>query len=823
MATGALQPYRILDLTTRDGWLAGKLLADLGATVIKVEPPGGDPGRGVGPFANDVPAPENALAWWAYNRGKQSVVLDLSSAEGRAAFLKLAEDADAVLESFEPGRLEALGLGPAELLAVNPSLVLTRVTPFGQTGPYAGLAANDLVLSAIGGAAWLIGDEDRAPVRVTAPQCYRHAAAEAALHTAVALFHAASTGEGQAIDVSAQTAVVRTLMDGFTHAYTDGRRLRREKLGEPSEHTPFRSLFRCADGYVIASIGMGGGLGAYRAWAQGEGDAVPAFFAAISDATLANKAALYAAMSPELVAQLTGWLDGFFAERTRKALVATATTHRLQIFGVNTLADLLGDEQLEARGYYQAVVPAGRDAPVRHPSVWAHFSRTPLAETAAAPGLDQHGDQVRAGATPRPRPPAAGQGGGRGDVFGGLKVWDASWVGVGPLTTRYLGDYGATVVRTESARSLDVLRRIGPFKDGKPGINRSQFFAEFNASKLGMGVNFATPEGHEVGLRLAAWADVVVESFSPGVMERLGLGYESLRAANPSIVMLSTSMNGQTGPRRTFSGFGSGLIAMAGFVDLTGWPDRPPSAPYGAYTDFVAQRFCGTALVAALDHRRRTGEGQHIDVSQFEASAQLLAPYLLDAEVNGRVLTRNGNRDADAAPHGIFRCRDEDGLDRWVAIAVETEAQWSALGRRMGSPGWAADPRFAALAGRKAHEDELEALLSAWTADKTSAEVFQRLQPEVPAAPVQTGEDLLRDPQLRHRGYLHTLHHAEVGDTRYEGSQAIASITPAYPRKAAPAFGADTVQVLRDFLGYRAEEIEALIAKGAVELEGPAL
>jgi crotonobetainyl-CoA:carnitine CoA-transferase CaiB-like acyl-CoA transferase len=291
---------------------------------------------------------------------------------------------------------------------------------------------------------------------------------------------------------------------------------------------------------------------------------------------------------------------------------------------------------------------------------------------------------------------------------------------------------------------------------------------------------------------------------------------------NPSIVMLSTSMNGQTGPRRNFSGFGSGLAGLTGFVELTGWPDRTPCTPYGAYTDFVAQRFCGTALAAALDHRRRTGEGQFIDVSQYEAAAQFLAPFLLDAEVNGRVLSRNGNRDLNAAPHGIFRCRDQDGLDRWVAIAVETDAQWSAFVRRIGAPPWTSEPRFATLAGRKANEDELEALVGAWTAGKTAAEVFERLQPEVPAAPVATNLDLLDDPQLRHRGYLHTLHHAVVGDIPYEGSQAIASATPAYPRKAAPAFGADTVQVLREFLGYGADEIEALIAKGAVELQAPA-
>lgn len=826
---GALQPYRILDLTSHRGWFASRLLADLGATVIKVEPPGGDPGRLLGPFVDNTPDPEGALQWWAYNRGKRSVTLDLGSASGREMFLKFAAQADAVVESFNPGQMEEWGIGLEPLLTANPRMVLTRITPFGQTGPYAGFAASDLILSAIGGAAWLAGDTDRAPVRVTAPQYFLHASAEAALHTTIALFHAASTGEGQQIDVSAQAATVRTLMDGFTHAYTDGRLLRREKLGEPSVYSPFRSLFRCADGAVIVAASSGAGLGGLRAWAVEDGEQIPDFFARISREDLTAKGQIFVSRPPELVALITAWLDAFFAKRTRAVLVAEGMKRGLLISGINTLADILKDEQLVARSYYQPVRQAGRETAVHYPSVWAHLSRTPLLDTPAAPRVGEHNEQAwkhqtgLGDETFETRAPRGNDMSGirSGNVFAGLKVWDTSWVGVGPLTTRYLGDYGATVIRTESARSLDVLRRVGPFKDGVPGINRSQFFAEFNPSKLGMGVNFATPEGREVGLRLATWADVVVESFSPGVMERLGLGYDVLKAVNPSIVMLSTSMNGQTGPRRSFSGFGNGLAAMAGFVDLTGWPDRTPSTPYGAYTDFVAQRFCGTALVAALDYRRRTGEGQYIDVSQYEAATQLLAPFLLDVEVNGRTLTRNGNRDLNAAPHGIFRCRDQNGLDRWVAIAVQTQAQWSAFVRRIGAPAWTSDPKFATLAGRKANEDELEALVGALTADKTAAEVFEQLQPEVPAAPVQTSNDLLEDPQLRHRGYLHVLHHAEVGDVPYEGSQAIASATPAYPRKAAPVFGADTVHVLRDLLGYEPDEIEALIARGAVELQGP--
>lgn len=391
-AAGALQPYRILDLTTHRGWLAGRLLADLGATVIKIEPPGGDAGRKLGPFADDVADPEGALAWWAYNRGKRSATLDLGTARGRDLLLKLAAGADAVLESFDPGQMEAWGLGLAPLLAANPRLVLTRITPFGQTGPYAGFAASDLILSALGGSAWLAGDEDRAPVRVTAPQFFLHASAEAAVHTTAALFHAASTGEGQQIDVSAQAATVRTLMDAVPQAHTGGRLMRREALGKPSEYSPLRSLFRCADGVVIAIVSSGAVFTGYREWAREEGDPIPDFLEAIREDLPAGGEMF--ADQPELVELLTGWFDGFFARRTREALVAGGTARKLRISGVNTLADILQDEQLEDRGFYQPVRHAGRDSAVRYPSVWARLTGTPLLDTPAAPRIGEHNEQV---------------------------------------------------------------------------------------------------------------------------------------------------------------------------------------------------------------------------------------------------------------------------------------------------------------------------------------------------------------------------------------------------------------------------------------------
>jgi benzylsuccinate CoA-transferase BbsF subunit len=402
-------------------------------------------------------------------------------------------------------------------------------------------------------------------------------------------------------------------------------------------------------------------------------------------------------------------------------------------------------------------------------------------------------------------------------ILAGIKVWDAAWVGVGPLTSKYLADYGATVVHTETALRLDVLRNAPPFRDGIPGINRSQFFADYNSSKYGLGLDLKQPRGREVALRLAGWADVVVESFSPGVMGQLGLSYDVLAEVNPALIMLSTSMNGQTGPRRAFAGFGTVMAAMAGFSEITGWPDRGPGSPYGAYTDFVSPRFAALSLLAALDHRRRTGEGQYIDVAQYEASVQLHAPWLLDLEVNGRVITRDGNRSPAAAPHGIYRCQDEDGRERWVAIAVEDDAQWAAFVAAIGSPRWALDPRFRTLRGRKEHEDDLDAHVSVWTSSHRSTEIFYRLQPDVPAAPVHDARDLHQDPQIQFRQYFRELEHTVMGPMLYEGRQAELSLTPPVLSKAAPCLGEDSRLVLAELLRLGDAEIEELISLKVVE------
>lgn len=397
-------------------------------------------------------------------------------------------------------------------------------------------------------------------------------------------------------------------------------------------------------------------------------------------------------------------------------------------------------------------------------------------------------------------------------VLEGVKVADFSWVGVGPLSVKYLADHGATVVHIESTTHPETLRLAPPFRDNIPGINRSGFFANYNTSKYGVSLNLAHPKGREIARRLIMWADIVAESYTPGVMARWGLDYESVRRFKPEVIYLSTCQMGQTGPHAGHPGYGTALSALAGFYHITGWPDREPAGPYGAYTDFLNFRLGGIAILAALEYRRRTGRGQYIDLSQLEGALQFIAPLILDYTVNGRVAGRQGNRAPDAAPHGAYPCKGED---RWCVIAVYTDQQWEALREAMGDPPWARDERFQTLLGRKRHEEELDGHIAGWTRGKTPEEVMTLLQGRgVPAGVVERPEDLFNDPQLRHRGHFVVLHHSEIGPHSYDGIPFKLSKTPGRLRMPAPCLGEHNRFVYREFLGLTDAEIDALEAEG---------
>ncbi|MFI4974794.1 MAG: CaiB/BaiF CoA transferase family protein [Caulobacterales bacterium] len=396
--------------------------------------------------------------------------------------------------------------------------------------------------------------------------------------------------------------------------------------------------------------------------------------------------------------------------------------------------------------------------------------------------------------------------------FDGLKVLDLAWVVAGPAVGRVLADYGATVVRLESSVRVEIARVMGPYPGGVIDPQRCALYDTCNTGKLGMAIDLAQEAGRDVVRDLAAWADVVVESFMPGQLNRWGLGADALRAINPRLVGLSTSLMGQTGPYSALAGFGNIGAAMAGFQSVVGHEDSPPIGPFGPYTDYVAPRFSLVALLAALDHRRRTGEGCWLDVSQAEAGIQFLAAEVAAGAATGRYARPMGNRDAHASPNGVFRCAGEDD---WIAISVAGDAEWSRLAALIG--GDALDGAFATFQGRKAEEDRLEALISRWTADRAAPALEAELQALGVAAHVAArSEDMVADPQLEARGHWVRLPHPLGGESVVESSRFTLSETPAQYLRPAPHFGRDARQVLLDILGYEEHRFAELDAAGVL-------
>jgi benzylsuccinate CoA-transferase BbsF subunit len=393
-------------------------------------------------------------------------------------------------------------------------------------------------------------------------------------------------------------------------------------------------------------------------------------------------------------------------------------------------------------------------------------------------------------------------------------VLDFSWFGAAPLGTKILADHGAEVIRVESMARPDLLRLAGSshFRDYTPDINGSGFFNDFNSSKYGITLNLNHPEGVVIAKRLVALSDVVIDSFTRRAMRKWGLYYDDLVQIKPEIIVVSAAQQGHTGPHADYLGFGYNLQALAGINHLTGYPDGYPLGTSVNYPDFVLPMFVASVIMSALLYRRHTGTGQHIDLSQYQAMASTLGPMLMDYMVNGRIAARTGGRSATAAPHGVYRCQ---GDDRWCVIAVCTEDEWAALCRVMGHPAWSQEARFHTMASRLQHVEALDALLHAWTRQHTPEHVMHLLQSAgVAAGVVQNAADLLEhDPQLRHRGHYHLLHHPVTGPTLYMGPSFLLSATPAALRPA-PCLGQHNADVYGALLGMNAAEMARYTAEG---------
>lgn len=762
-----LEHLRVLDLADERGLLCGRLLADLGADVVQVEPLDGSPAR------------ERALYWETFAAGRRGIALDL---DGDLSVLRdLAARADILVTSWDTAFLRDRGLDADTLCAGNPRLVYTSVTAFGRTGPKAGYADCDLVVWAAGGPLDPHRDGDRPPLRISVPQAYLHASADAAAGALIAVLARHATGRGQVVDVSAQASVglatlSRVLADPVGDDHPEWHPLPRTDQSGSGAATPnSMKKWSCRDGLVELHLSMGPAAGTFTnnlfGWLRAEG-------AVTDDIAAWDWRALPDQLSTSDIERARAAVRAFLLTKTKAEVLDAAIKHRLLCMAIYDVADVYHSAHLAERHFWSTVDINGVE--VRIPGRIAHVTDGPQPTVRRpAPRLGEHDPAavLTSWTPPRPSPVAA--------PVSELKVLDLSWVVAGPLIGRALADFGATVVRVESSTRPETARLMQPFYGGVAGPENSALYGNCNAGKLGLTVDLKSDRGRALVRKLAAWADVVVESFSPGQLARWGLSYRELSAANPALVMVSTSIAGQTGPWSALAGFGNVGSSLSGFQHLVGWPDRVPTGPFGPYTDYLGPRLALATLLAALEHCGRTGKGMHIDVAQVEAGVFFLSPQVAHYGLDGTVATRRGNDDEVHHPHGVYPCRD----GRYVAIAARTDVERAML-----------------------PED-----LTAWTSARDASAVERELQAlGVPAHVSASSADVTRDPQLAHRGHLVALPHERHGTAYVEGPRYLLSDTPGRVTRPAPMLGQDTDTVLATILGYDETTIRDLYEGGVL-------
>ncbi len=784
--------------------MAGYLLAQLGAEVIHVEPPDGSSARRMPPFDERAGHEGESLFWQAFAAGTQSIAVAIDTPEGRDRLNDLAAEADVLIESG------ASDIDLQALRAANPRLVTVKISAFGPDGPKAGYAASDITVWASAGPLALTRDPGTGqPLAMGIPQAFHQAAMDGAVGALIALTARGPDGAGQHVEVSAQQSNLLCTLFGHLAAPVNHDNYAMANAGMSKKDLDLsgsgsrtnKTFWQVRDGVVEMHIGIGTAAGRFSnalfKWLGSIGEC-PDQFAGWDWVTLPDRIRADE-LSMDDVERARAHVEPILARYTKNEMVEIAEKNGLMMAPILTTADLLESPQLVQRAFFARVAESGLQLPKPFGT-----SGAPRTELAAAPRLDEHAE------TARPAASAAQPVTGR--PLEGLKVLDLAWVIAGPLVGRTLADFGATVIRVESSKRVDTARVLGPFPNGDYNPQASASYDSCNLGKLGLSLDLSREDAREIVRDLAKWADVVVESFLPGQMEKFGLDYASLSAINPGLIMLSSSLTGQTGPTARLPGFGNIGAALSGMKQMVVAADGTPLGPYGPYTDYIAPRFGLLALLTALDVRKRTGEGCHLDLSQTETAVTLLAPQLLDFQVNGRVAVANGNRDGRFAPSGVFRSAGED---KWVAITARDDDEWSRMAGLIGGP--AQDDRFADLAGRKAHEDELEKIVEGWTSAQSPAEAEAALQAlGVPAHRVSDTYDIAEDPQLAHRGSLLKVEQPIAGETVVDASRFSLSETPPHYGRHAPRYGEDNEQVLGEILGYPQERIEQLQEAGAL-------
>lgn len=811
MVKQALAGIRVVELATGvAGPYCGKLLAGLGAEVTKVEPPEGDETRREGPFPGDVPHPERSGLFLHLNTRKRGMVLDLSGEEGRAALGEVISGlgADVLILSHKPSALASLGIHLEDLRARFPRLVIVDITTFGLFGPYAEFKGGELIAYAASGYMNLTGDPNRKPIKAYGSLIHYQAGVHAAVGALAALFAREATGEGQIVDVSVTEAGTFLLGGVEQVAYFYGRIERRNGtrlLGFSREHSYPSTIRPCKDGFVHCH----------------SNNRYPDLLGALIPHPRL--------LDPELLSAMMGHadeideiMDEWLRDKERKEVVRRAQELRLPFTEVMTPGEVLEDQHHKERGSFVTIDHPG-SGPVTQPGAPFRMHGTPWM-VGPAPMLGQQTDEIlREVRTSRPesgtghQPTSFAKDARSRRPLDGVRVLDFTTAVAGPIATAILADLGADVIKVEApfSRPLRASGTAPPREGGDDkSYNRMMLFNQLNHGKRGISLDVSRPEGREIFLRLAAKSDVVVENFAPRVLGNLGVDYGQLRQAREDIILVSMPAFGLTGPYRDRTSYGPGIDAMSGLSHLTGYPDGPPMKPGNFFCDQNAGVHAAFATMAALWHRRKTGEGQHVELPMIEGEFQILGDAYIDFSMNHRERIRAGNAHQEMAPHDVYPC---EGDDAWVAIAVEDDIQWTALCRAMGREDLISDPRFSTAQGRRRHLVELDECIRAWTTMLTPRAVQETLQRAgVPAAAVLNAKELLEDPHVRARNGFEYVDVPNVGPTPHPRVAFLLSETPVPIARPAPGFAEHNDDVYGDLIGLSSDEIRALEQKGII-------
>jgi crotonobetainyl-CoA:carnitine CoA-transferase CaiB-like acyl-CoA transferase len=792
-----LSGFRIVDLTVDRGELCARLLGDLGAEVIKVEPPEGSSARALAPLHG---GPSGTSLFFAVrNAGKKGVALDLDSAEGLERLHELLAHSDAIIQSSEAGA----GLDAYELAARHPHLVVTSITGYGLTGPWSGRLATDGVLSSTGTIAFKAGVPEKSPL--FPPACFADDGSSAtfAFATLAALWQresdSDSPGAGQVLDCSVNEAIAN--MGDWSMSNNFIRRAAGDNSPEIRTGAgPMWPSLRCADGFVRVVILSPRQWRAMRAW-LGE----PEYLQDPALDTLPGRLGIQSVVINPLIEEL-------FAGRTMDDLATEAQSRGIVCTPLATAADVLRNEHFRVRGSLVDVdLGGGLRGPI--PSGFFEVDGRRAGPAVGPPSVGQHTAEVFADLGAERTSSGSALVAAVGAPLAGLRVADFGIGGVGVEVGRMLAEYGAEVLKVESRSYPDFIRLA-------TGGEMSPSFASSSRSKLGFGANAKHPDGNRVLKQLIAHCDALIENNSTGVMDQLGLGYQALSEVNPGLVMLSSQLMGSRGPWADFRGYGPSTRAAGGIEMLWNYDDQDePAGGMSIFPDHLCGRLGALGIVAGLLGRRRgDGTGAHVELAQVEATLGIVGDLLTKEALEPGTVRATGNRRERGTPWGLFQCA---GDEQWAAITCRDDADWAALVSVMGSPEWAADAELSTAAGRARRVNDVEQGVREWSAAHSREDVAGMLQKaSVPAGEMLTALDSISNEHFLARGFLVEIDQPGVvgGRMAMDGPGFHGSRMSPARITAAPWVGEHTRQVCRELLGMDEAEIERLIAESALEV-----